>query len=184
MSGICLAAGGLAETLPLSTFTLAWTHSIEKIRWEEDYRVVGKRLALDEARIRGSGAGMEPPVDARLDGNGVWHYRPKLAPLERLRLSHSPYAGSYEICSASGCRPLAAILGKLPEFVTVEVAVCGAGVWSRVMPVASAQGCGRSLSMLRRLWTTSSRMCGVSNYVCSNTIAEAMCACSNAVWLR
>ncbi len=127
MSGICLAAGVLAATLPLSAFTLAWTHSIEKIRWEEDYRIVGKHLVLEEARIRGSGAGMEPPPDARLDASGVWHYRPQLAPLERLTLSHSPYAGSYEICSGRGCRPLAAILGKLPEFATVEVAVCGAG---------------------------------------------------------
>jgi hypothetical protein len=124
MSGICLAAGVLAVTLPLSAFTLAWTHSIEKIRWEEDYRIVGKRLVLDEARIRGSGAGMEPPADARLDQNGVWHYRPKLAPLERLRLSHSPYAGNYESCSGRGCRPLDVILGALPEFATVEVAVC------------------------------------------------------------
>jgi hypothetical protein len=127
MSGICLAAGLLAATLPLSTFTLAWTHSIEKIRWEEDYRIVGTHLVLDEARIRGSGAGMEPPADTRLDEHGVWHYRPQLAPLERLRLSHSPYAGSYEICSAHACRPLDAILGKLPEFATVEVAVCSSG---------------------------------------------------------
>jgi hypothetical protein len=126
MSGICLAAGVLAATLPLSAFTLAWTHSIEKIRWEEDYRIVGKRLVLEEARIRGSGAGMEPPPDARLDANGVGHYRPKLPPLERLRLSHSPYAGDYEICSAGGCQPLTAILPRLPDFATVEVSVCGA----------------------------------------------------------
>jgi hypothetical protein len=127
MSGICLAAGVLAATLPLSAFTLAWTHSIEKIRWEEDYRVEAKHLVLQEARIRGSGAGMEPPAGARLDADGVWHYRPTLAPLERLRLSHSPYAGNYEICSRGECRSLAAILGKLPAFATVEVTACGVG---------------------------------------------------------
>lgn len=126
MSGICLVAGVLAATLPLSAFTLAWTHSIEKIRWEEDYRIVGTRLVLEEARILGSGAGMEPPADARLDGSGVWHYRPKLGPLERLRLSHSPFGGDYDICSASGCQPLTAILTKLPTFATVEVSACGA----------------------------------------------------------
>ncbi|MFC5497635.1 DUF1850 domain-containing protein [Caenimonas terrae] len=125
MSGLCLAAGLLAASLPLSSFTLAWTHSIEKIRWEEDYRIVGTRLVLEEARILGSGAGMEPPPDARLDRRGVWHYRPPLAPLQRLRLSHSPYAGNYEICSAGSCRPLGAILAPLPEFATVEVAACG-----------------------------------------------------------
>ncbi|MDQ6882177.1 MAG: DUF1850 domain-containing protein, partial [Pseudomonadota bacterium] len=115
-----------AATLPWAAFTLAWTHSIEKIRWEEDYQVVGQRLVLQEARIRGSGAGMEPPAGAQLDARGVWHYRPELAPLERLRLSHSPYAGSYEFCSAGECKPLDLILRPLPQFETVEVAVCGA----------------------------------------------------------
>lgn len=123
MSGLCLAAGVIAATLPLSAFTLAWTHTIEKIRWEEDYRIVDSRLVLEEARIRGSGAGMEPPADAHFK-NGVWHYHPNLPPLERLRLTHSPYAAGYEICSAGGCKPLAAILTGLPEFALVEVSAC------------------------------------------------------------
>jgi hypothetical protein len=123
MSGICLSAGVIAAALPLSAFTLAWTHSIEKIRWEEDYRVVDGRLVLEEARIRGSGAGMEPPANAQFK-NGVWHYKPALAPLERLRLTHSPYAAGYEICNAGGCKPLATILPQLPEFALVEVSVC------------------------------------------------------------
>lgn len=123
MSGICLAAGVVMATLPLSAFTLAWTHSIEKIRWEEDYRIEDSRLVLEETRIRGSGAGMEPPADAELR-NGVWHYRPKLPPLERLALSHSPFTAGYEICSDSGCEPLAAILNGLPEFALVEIRAC------------------------------------------------------------
>ena len=123
MSGICLATGVLAATLQMSSFTLAWTHSIEKIRWEEDYRVVGSRLVLEEARIRGSGAGMEPPMDAQLR-NGVWHYQPPLPPLERLRLTHSPYTAGYEICSFNGCQALTALLPGLPEFAVVEVSAC------------------------------------------------------------
>lgn len=123
MSGLCLAAGLLTATLPLSAFTLAWTHSIEKIRWEEDYRVVDSRLVLEEARIRGSGAGMEPPVGARLE-NGVWHYHPRLPPLEQLRLTHSPYAAGYEICNAGRCTALATILTGLPEFALIEVSAC------------------------------------------------------------
>jgi len=123
MSGLCLAAGLITATLPLSAFTLAWTHSIEKIRWEEDYRIVDSRLVLEEARIRGSGAGMEPPADAQIR-NGVWHYRPNLPPLEQLRLTHSPYTAGYEICSAGGCKPLTAILTGLPEFALVEVSAC------------------------------------------------------------
>jgi hypothetical protein len=123
MSGICLAAGVLAATLPLSSFTLAWTHSIEKIRWEEDYRVVGTHLVLEEARIRGSGAGMEPPADARLV-NGVWHYKPKLPPLENLRITQSPYTAGYEICADGACKPLTAVMPGLPAIDVVEVRAC------------------------------------------------------------
>ena len=85
---LCLVSGTLAAVLAIESFTLAWTHSIEKIRWEEDWRIEAGRLELLEARIRGSGAGMEPPEGAVLE-NGVWRYRPTLAPLERLRLAHS-----------------------------------------------------------------------------------------------
>jgi hypothetical protein len=123
MSGICLTAGLIAAFLPLSEFTLAWTHSIEQIRWEEDYRVEANHLVLDEARIRGSGAGMEPPADAQLK-NGVWHYQPHLPPIERLRLSHSPYTTGYEICAAKGCQALATALVGLPEFALVEIGAC------------------------------------------------------------
>ena len=123
MSMLCLAAGAIAATLPLSAFTLTWMHSIEKIRWEEDYRIVDSRLVLEEARIRGSGAGMEPPADARFE-NGVWHYHPRLPPLEQVRLVHSPYAAGYEICNAGRCTALATILIGLPEFALVEVSAC------------------------------------------------------------
>ncbi len=123
MGGICLAAALLTATLPLQTFTLAWTHSIEKIRWEEDYRLDDGRLLLTEARIKGSGAGMEAPDGARLE-RGVWRYRPALAPLARLRLAHSPYADDYEICAAGNCRPLASLLPGIGETAVVELVPC------------------------------------------------------------
>jgi hypothetical protein len=123
MSGICLTAGLIAASLPLSAFTLAWTHSIEKIRWQEDYRVVDAHLVLEEARIRGSGAGMEPPAGAQFK-DGVWHYKPALPPIQRLRLTHSPYVAAYEICDASGCQPITAVLPGLPEFALVEIRAC------------------------------------------------------------
>ena len=61
---LCLAAGAITASLAIQAFTLAWAHSIEKIRWEEDWRVEENQLHLVEARIKGTGAGMEPPPDA------------------------------------------------------------------------------------------------------------------------
>ncbi len=124
MSALCVVAAALSVALPLQSFTLAWTHSIEKIRWEEDYRIAGDRLQLVEARIRGSGAGMEPPAGARLDG-GVWHYTPALPPLPRLRLARSPYVADYQLCWNGGCRPMADIIGTVEAAPEVELGPCG-----------------------------------------------------------
>lgn len=111
MSGLCIAAAAsLLAFLPLQTFTLAWTHSIEKVRWEEDWRIEAGKLHIVEARIRGSGAGMEPPEGAVLE-NGVWRYAPRLAPLERLRLANSVFTADYKLCVESRCRPLAQLAG-------------------------------------------------------------------------
>lgn len=113
---LCLTAGALTAVLQLQTFTLAWTHSIEKIRWEEDWRIANGKLEIVEARIRGTGAGMEPPQGATLI-DSVWHYRPTLAPLESVTLAHSPYTKPYELCANGQCRPLA---GSLPGIEAVQ----------------------------------------------------------------
>ena len=123
MTGLCLAAAGLAVTLPLQAFTLAWTHSIEKIRWEEDYRIVDRRLQLVEARVRGTGAGMEAPVGAILK-DGVWHYRPALPPLERLRLARSTYVADYELCWDGVCHPLAEVAGPVVTDSVLDILPC------------------------------------------------------------
>ncbi len=120
---LCIAAGGLVTALALNTFTIAWTHSIEKIRWEEDYRVEGTALVLTEARIRGSGAGMEPPAGSRFEG-GVWHYVPELPPLHELRLTHSSYTADYEFCDAAGCVPLAAYAPQAGPGEVIQMTVC------------------------------------------------------------
>ena len=73
---MCLAAGAVSAVLAINSFTLAWMHSIERVRWEEDWRVDAGQLQIVAARIKGSGAGMEPPDDAVLQG-GAWHYRPQ-----------------------------------------------------------------------------------------------------------
>ncbi len=120
---LCLAAGAAGAVLAVNGFTLAWTHSIEKVRWEEDWRIVGRDLVITEARIRGTGAGMEPPAGARLS-HGVWHYRPELPPQVVLRLAHSPHAGGYTLCSPTLCRPLADYLPGLAPYSMIELASC------------------------------------------------------------
>ncbi len=120
--GVCLVAGVLVTQLG-NTVTLAWTHSIEKIRWEEDYRREGNALRLVEARVRGTGAGMEPPAGAVLKA-GAWHYTPALPPLPGIRLTHSPYVPDYVVCSADTCQSIAAWLPGLPEQGVVEMLPC------------------------------------------------------------
>lgn len=126
MIGLCLVAAGVAISLPLQTFTLAWNHSVEKVRWEEDYRIVDRRLKVVEARIRGSAAGMEPP-DGALLRNGVWHYQPALPAQERLRLTRSSYAADYQMCWDGVCRPMVDIAGPEDVASEVELFACDLG---------------------------------------------------------
>jgi hypothetical protein len=130
---LCLAAGTLAASLATTTFTLAWTHSIEKVRWEEDWRIAGNRLEVVAARIRGTGAGMEAPPGAVLR-DGAWHYRPAVAPVPALLLSHSPHAAGYTLCAGGSCRPLADMLPGLPDTATVKIAPCAASTATGVSP--------------------------------------------------
>ena len=120
----CLSAGLLSATVAANAFTLAWTHSVEKIRWEEDWRV-GERLELVAARIRGTGAGMEPPPGAQLR-DGAWHYRPDVPPMQSLALTHSPHAAEYEICIGTECHPLSERLPGLPGDSVVKLGPCAA----------------------------------------------------------
>ena len=120
---ICIAAGGIVTTLAFNAFTIAWTHSVEKIRWEEDYRVEGRALRLTEARIAGSGAGMDPPPGARFEG-GVWHYTPALAPLPELRLTHSSYTAGYELCHDGSCAPLRSYAQQAGPGEVIHVSIC------------------------------------------------------------
>lgn len=121
---LCLLAGAFAAQLEVTDFTLAWTHSVERVRWEENWRVEGGRLAPVEARIKGSGAGMEPPDDAVL-ADGYWHYRPRLAPLDRLELARSGAVADWQLCVIGTCRELTAYLpADTPIDVPVTVQSC------------------------------------------------------------
>lgn len=119
--GVCLslAAAGQAAApvfVPVERFTLAWTHSIEKVRWEEDYAVrpgakpgAPPELQALTARVRGSGAGMEPPPDAVLR-NGWYEYTPRTLSPEGLRLTRSAFTADYDWCTSAGCGPMAQLL--------------------------------------------------------------------------
>jgi hypothetical protein len=127
MIGVCLGlAGVIWAQLPASDFSLAWQHSVEKIHWEEDYRVQHRQLYLERARLQGSGAGMEIPAHAQFE-NGRWHYRPGIT-LNILRLGRTPEAGDYQLCLADGCSPMAHWLGP-PSAAqpAVELWVCELG---------------------------------------------------------
>ncbi len=114
--GVCLslaAASASAQPVFVSAqrFTLAWTHSIEKVRWEEDYAIVlppgipTPQLQALTARVRGSAAGMEPPADAVLR-NGWYEYQPTSWSPEGLRLTRSVYTADYEWCQKDRCQPM------------------------------------------------------------------------------
>jgi hypothetical protein len=119
--GVCLvllAGGARAQPVfvPTAHFTLAWTHSIEKVRWEEDYAVAWSAeptprpmLKALGARVRGSAAGMEPPEDAVLR-NGWYEYQPQTWSPQGLRLTRSAYTADYEWCVDGRCQPLARLL--------------------------------------------------------------------------
>jgi hypothetical protein len=122
---LCLAAGGVVARLATAAFTLAWTHSVERLRWEEDWLVEGASLVLVEARVQGSGAGMEPPDGAVLEG-GFWRYRPDLAPLPRIGLARGGAVPDWQLCVAGRCRELADHLpAEARGAPGVELHACG-----------------------------------------------------------
>jgi hypothetical protein len=123
--GICIgtAPATVQATVPTTSFTLAWMHSVEKIRWEEDYRLEAGRLVMTAARVRGSGAGMEPPEGAVLR-DGAWEYQPAQTEFPTLRLTRSPYTRDYEMCWDAQCREFTALVGKPGAGETIEVFPC------------------------------------------------------------
>lgn len=106
---ICLLAGTVIAPLMAGAMTLAWTHSVEKIAWEEDWRAGPAGLELVEARVRGSGAGMEPPPEARLV-NGTWAWKPVLPPQREVVMRRSGATADWRICISGRCRPMEAYL--------------------------------------------------------------------------
>ena len=101
----CLLVGAMVIGLSSPAFSLHWTHSVEKIEWAEEWQVEDDGLRLVTARVKGSGAGMEPADDAVLtDGWWVWHPG-TLVPELNLAASGTTGAG-WSLCDGSSCREL------------------------------------------------------------------------------
>ena len=100
---LCLAAAGIVVALGADAITLQWRHSVEKILWQEDWLQSGNRILMTEARILGSGAGMEPPPEARLIG-GAWRWKPDLPPQISVSLRRSAATVDWQICTRGQCQ--------------------------------------------------------------------------------
>ena len=108
---LCILAGSAVTALAVSTFTLAWEHSVERVAWAETWRVEPAGLRLVEARVKGSGAGMDPGPGARAEA-GWWVWTPDAAPLPELVLAASgATAGGWRLCHRGGCLTLGAAPG-------------------------------------------------------------------------
>lgn len=118
---LCILSAGKTITLATTLFTLSWTHSIEKVRWEEDWAVSPNGLEIVEARVKGSGAGMEVPDGAVLK-DGWWIYKPMLPPGRELTLAASGATTSgWTLCTSETCVELGATAGD-----AVRLSACGA----------------------------------------------------------
>lgn len=122
MSDLCLAIGASIVIIG-SQPTISWMHSVEKIKWEEDYRAQGKLLELTHARVRGSGAGMEIPNNSK-PVNDYWQYTPNINTFKKVYLTHSKYTETYTICQASICKSLSEYFPNINDYEVVELFVC------------------------------------------------------------
>jgi len=116
---LCLTGAGVSVALAWAAFTLSWTHTVEKVEWQEDWRVSTSGVEIVEARVKGTGAGMEPPPDAKLDG-GWWRYRPQVPTLPRLVLARSGLVDDWRLCRNGDCVTIGALLGTEAGSVTLS----------------------------------------------------------------
>ena len=124
---LCILAAGKTTVLAVSAFTLSWTHSVEKTRWQEEWQVTPAGLEIVEARVKGSGAGMDPPEGAVLK-DGWWTYVPKIGARLVVRLAASGATGAgWLLCADRTCLELGAEAGEPVELSACKGAEAPAG---------------------------------------------------------
>ncbi|WP_291551449.1 DUF1850 domain-containing protein [Bosea sp. (in: a-proteobacteria)] len=100
---------------------MSWRHSVQKTLWQETWRETPDGLALTEARIEGSGAGMDPPDGAKLI-DGFWRWHPDLPALREVVMRRSGATADWQICIRDTCRALGSYLPA--EADPVKLAIC------------------------------------------------------------
>jgi len=127
---LCLSLlGGEPVRLDTDRFTLSWLHSVEKVEWREEWVVSRHGLRPVTVRLKGHGAGMEPPEGAVLV-DGWWRYSPDLPWQGQVVLAASAFTPDHTLCHGSRCRSLSVWLDRPPgDERPVEMAPCSvAGV--------------------------------------------------------
>lgn len=120
---LCIIEGAVTAMVAATAFTLSWTHSVEKTEWRESWVLEQGRLRIVEARVRGSGAGMEPPEGSVLQ-DGWWVYRPAIPPQEKLVLARSGATGAgWQLCAEGSCREIGGASAGSP----VVIGACDGG---------------------------------------------------------
>ena len=117
---LCLVGAGVAVSIAAQAFSLSWTHTTEKTEWREEWRVEGEELVLQKAGVKGSGAGMEPPPEAQLEG-GFYVWRPETRE-SVLTLRRDPHAGDWTLCAEGRCDPIDAWIGVEADPVEIRAA--------------------------------------------------------------
>jgi hypothetical protein len=69
---------------------------------------------------------MEPPPGARLV-DGWWTWRPAREPLPGVKLTHSSFAGDYQLCRKARCSALSDLAGPAGEGEAINLAPCSSG---------------------------------------------------------
>lgn len=102
---LCLSTGALLVSLGAGEITLSWRHSVQKTLWEEVWRDTPAGLVMAEARIQGSGAGMEASPEARLI-DGFWRWVPNLPAQPNIVMRRSGATADWQVCIVGACRPM------------------------------------------------------------------------------